>query len=154
MARLIDCVFRNDIRAASVLTSQQDEIDERDDSGRTALIHAAIDGKLPFIELLIESGADVNARDESGYSPLHYAAQGQFVDIAKLLIANGARVDAEDTHGNTPLARAVFSSNGRGELIGILLHAGADPRHANKHGQTPAGLASMIGNYDVKQYFD
>jgi hypothetical protein len=48
---------------------------------------------------------------------------------------------------------AVFNSKGRGALIELLRSRGADPLGANKAGQTPAGLARLIGNSDVAGYF-
>lgn len=56
--------------------------------------------------------------------------------------------------GNTPLFVAVFNSKGRGDLISLLRERGADPLKANKSGQTPAGLARLIGNYDVARLFE
>jgi hypothetical protein len=35
----------------------------------------------------------------------------------------------------------------------LLLSSGAGPLLANMAGQTPVGLARLIGNYDVAQYF-
>jgi ankyrin repeat protein len=48
---------------------------------------------------------------------------------------------------------ATFNSQGRGELIELLLEHGADSDLVNQHGQTPRGLAKLIGNYDVEQFF-
>ncbi len=70
-----------------------------------------------------------------------------------MLLRAGARVDLPDGNGNTPLWRAVFASEGRGELIRLLRDAGADPFRPNLHGRTPLGLARLIGNYDVEQHF-
>jgi ankyrin repeat protein len=49
--------------------------------------------------------------------------------------------------------KAVFNSRGRGDLIELLRANGADPRVANSSGQTPVGLARLIGNFDVAQFF-
>jgi uncharacterized protein len=38
-------------------------------------------------------------------------------------------------------------------MIEQLLSRGADPDVVNRHGQTPRGLAELIGNYDVAQFF-
>jgi ankyrin repeat protein len=56
-------------------------------------------------------------------------------------------------HGNSALFVATFNSRGRGELIGLLRERGADPDQLNRHGQTPRGLANLIGNYDVARFF-
>ncbi len=73
--------------------------------------------------------------------------------MARLLLDKGATVDIADIHGNTPLWRTVFNSHGRGELISILLNAGADRNHRNKHRKTPLDAAKTIANYDIAQFF-
>jgi ankyrin repeat protein len=70
-----------------------------------------------------------------------------------MLLDAGAEVDAVDAHGATPLWRAVFDSNGRGELVVLLRERGADPHEENRHGSSPLGLARTIGSFDVAQYF-
>ena len=37
--------------------------------------------------------------------------------------------------------------------VAELIAGGADPELVNRHGQTPRGLAELIGNYDVAQFF-
>lgn len=54
---------------------------------------------------------------------------------------------------NTPLFVAVFNSRSRPGMIDLLRSRGADPLHENLSGQTPMGLAGLIGNYVVAQYF-
>ena len=39
-------------------------------------------------------------------------------------------------------------------MIHLLLELGADPDALNNYGQTPRGLAELIGNYDVKQFYE
>jgi uncharacterized protein len=125
-----------------------------DSDGRTPLIQAATDNRLELAKLLLESGANVDAQDRLGKSALHYAAQEYHCEMARLLLASGASVDVQDKHGNTPLWRAVFNSRGRGDVISILLKAGADKSHRNKTGKTPLELANTIANYNIVQFFD
>ncbi len=105
-----------------------------------------------MVQLLIKSKADLSAQDNRGWTPLHFAAQNHSVDVVQLLLGAGASVDAEDAYGNTPLFRAVFESRGRGEIIVLLVRAGADKHKKNKHGVSPADLADKIANFDVKQW--
>jgi ankyrin repeat protein len=120
---------------------------------RTALHYAALNNDLAEVGRLLDAGFAPTTADKAGWTPLHFAAQEYAGGAAKLLIQHGALVDAQDSHGNTPLAKAVFYSQGRGELIRLLREAGADPQLKNKHGVSPVKLARTIANYDVRQFF-
>ena len=125
----------------------------RDTFGRDALHYAALRNDVEAALRLLSEGADPSAADKAGLTPLHFAAQAYSLEVARLPVQAGANVSAEDRYGNTPLGRAVFESEGRGELIALLLEHGADPRKPNKTGQTPLGLARLVANYDVAQFF-
>jgi ankyrin repeat protein len=71
-----------------------------------------------------------------------------------MLLGSGASVDLGDEHGNSPLFRAVFNSQGRGEIITLLLKADADRDLKNFYGVSPLELAQTIGNYNVKQFLE
>jgi len=127
--------------------------DKLDEYGRSELHYAARDGDARLAQKLIRRGADVNRADKQGWTPLHFAAQAEATQVAALLLQAGAQVDPQDIHGNTPLFKAVFQYKGNGETIKLLRAQGANAHSENKHGQTPVGLARLIANYDVKQYF-
>ena len=121
--------------------------------GRTALHCAVIDMDISTVETLLSAKADSSAKDNEGWTPLHFAAQRYFIDAARALLKSGADANAQDAYGNSPLWRAVFASEGRGEMIGLLRGAGADADLKNMHGISPLELSRMIGNYNVRQYF-
>lgn len=121
--------------------------------GLSSLHQAAVDDDAKAIEALLTQGHSPDFRDRHGHTALHIAAQEYAVSAAAALLHAGATVDAEDPFGNTPLFTAVFHSRGRGELIRLLRSQGADPLHGNTGGQTPAGLARLIANYDIAQFF-
>lgn len=127
--------------------------DVRDRQGRTLLHAAAFRGDLAEIDQLIVAGADPSAADNKGFTPLHLAAQENQAGAARALLDAGAEVDRRNRWGNTALSVAVFNSRGRGDLIALLRERGADPMAENAHGQTPLGLARLIANFDVAQYF-
>lgn len=124
-----------------------------DADGRTALHYAAADGDVRVVERLLDAGADPNAPDRNGWTPLHFAAQASAADAVAALLRAGATTEPRDQFGNTPLWRAVFASRGRGDVIGLLRSAGADPHAQNHSGISPVGLARNIGNFDVAQFF-
>jgi ankyrin repeat protein len=126
----------------------------KDKLHRTELHYACVDADMQQMRALLGAGADPNATDANGWTPLHFAAQANWTEGAIALIEAGATVDAEDRDGNTPLSKAVFNSRGHGAVIKVLLEAGADPSHVNRHGVSPRSLAQTITNYDIAQYFD
>ncbi len=146
-------VARNDSKEAIRLLDAGFDPNTKDSDGRTALMHAVIDGKDELVKLLIARGSDVNAQDKQGFSALHFAAQDYCQPATEALLKAGATVDARDKFGNTPLGRAVFNSRGRGEIIKLLLEHGADRNAKNNSSKSPLDLANTIGNYDVKQFF-
>ncbi|OXM61368.1 ankyrin repeat domain-containing protein [Amycolatopsis vastitatis] len=125
-----------------------------DRQGRSELHYCAIEGTAEQARALLAAGQDPNLADRDGFAPLHAAAQQGNLAVAEVLLEAGAIVDAVNKYGNTPLFVAVFNSRGRGDVIQILRQRGADPRRANASGQTPVGLARLIANYEVRQFFD
>jgi ankyrin repeat protein len=121
--------------------------------GRSSLHYAASDGDAAEVATLIAQGEEVNLCDRGGWTPLHFAAQKSSAAVVRLLLQANAAIDVRDSDGNTPLFRAVFSSQGKGDVIGLLRGAGADPFLQNNHGVSPFSLAHLIGNYDVAQFF-
>ncbi|MBL8881122.1 MAG: ankyrin repeat domain-containing protein [Phycisphaerales bacterium] len=150
---LVKCVFRNDFETLKTILTQGMSPDELDSDGRTPLIHAAIDNKLSIARYLLDAGANVDHQDGLECTALHYAAQNHHKEIVELLLNRGARLEVGDVNGNTPLSNAVFYSQGRGSMIRMLLDAGADRNHMNKHGVSPLSLAQSVSNYDLAQFF-
>lgn len=124
-----------------------------DGYGRTPLHYAASDARLDALVDLLGQGFDPNAIDDDGWTPLHFAAQANSAGCVSALLEAGATSSVADSNGNSPLLRAVFSSRGEGEVIGMLRAAGADPLHENASGVSAVSLARMIGNYPVAQFF-
>lgn len=69
----------------------------------TPLMHAAAEGDLESMQLLLDYGADPNARNESNEVPLGYACCYEQWDAAELLIKRGADVNGIEEEGMTHL---------------------------------------------------
>jgi ankyrin repeat protein len=149
---VIDAVLARDGAQLQAAIAAGGNIDETSGDGRTALHHACIEKEAELVDILLAAKARPDVADSNGMTPLHYAARSYQVGIAEKLVRSGVVVDAIDAHGNTPLFAATFDSKGRGDMIRLLLKAGADKNHTNKHGASPASLASTIANYDVAQW--
>ncbi len=124
-----------------------------DRDGRLPLHYSAMKDDVADVELRLSAGDDPNTGDRLGFTPLHLAVQEGSLAAARLLLDHGAKVDPVDKFGNTPLFVAVFNSRGRGDLIVLLRERGADPFHRDDAGQTPVGLARLIANFNVAQFF-
>ena len=151
-ASIHTAVMRHSLPEVIEAISSGENVDALDREGRSPLFYAAKDGDLSIVSELIRRGARVNAQDTNLETPLHFAAREFRLNVAKQLIENGANVNAQDAHGNTALSRAVFESRGRGEMIALLLSAGADKALKNKHGVSPFDLAKSIGNYEIATF--
>lgn len=125
--------------------SHRGRMSDTDVFGRSDLHYAALEDDASRADEAIASGAEVNLGDHERMTPLHFAAQQSSVMAARRLIAAGAEVDAQDHNGSTPLFRAVFESRGRTEMTALLREHGADPGLENYHGQSPYGLAKLMG---------
>ena len=106
-----------------------------------------------FTEILNNHAINLNSKGNKGWSLLHYAAQYNALEIADFLIKQGAEVNSKDEFGNNVLWRATFASNGKGDLIKLLIANGADKFEKNIRGISPIELANTISNYNVNQYF-
>ena len=145
-------VMKQGLQGVVEAIAQGGEVDELDREGRTPLFYAVLDGNLPLIAELIRRGANPGASDNGKWTPLHFAAQEYRPEATELLLQHGAAVDVQDAYGNTPLWRAVFASRGRGEVIKVLLSAGADKTMKNNHGVSPLDLANTIASHDMKPF--
>lgn len=157
MKPLLEAVYRQDVEKIKKLIVQGDVLDSQDSDGRTPLMHAILaeNASIEVVNLLLRLGADPNIRDrDQGWTALHFAAQVVRLDLVVALIDAGAKIDVEDEFGNTPLWRAVFSSQGKGDVIKALLSAGANPDKKNIHGVSPKILASNIANFNVSLFFN
>lgn len=79
------------------------DIDARDQTGASALLHAAENPSANLVEVLLAFGADIGAADHAGDTALHKAAASASLAAACSLVAAGADAWAENKQGLTPL---------------------------------------------------
>ena len=123
----------------------------QDNSGRTSLIAASLNGQTETALQLLQKAADVNIQDRSGYSSLIAAIMKGHGEIVSLLIQNGASIDIQNNSGWSSLMMA--SHNGHAGVVSPLLHSGAntnlcekliDQKEAKYNGTTALILATSV----------
>ena len=144
---LLSAADAGDVQALEDLLDRGSEIDQRNQSGNTALHLAIFRGHAGIVDILIQRGADVTVKDKGGFAPLDWAAANGLEPIAVKLLNAGADVGSKDLLGNTALSWA--SANGHIGVVETLLARGADPANANADGETPLHLAAANGELEV-----
>eukprot|EP00439_Symbiodinium_sp_Y106_P052429 s925_g7.t1 len=121
--------------------------DLQDLHGRTALMHAAIDGHKAIAYLLMDAGASTSWQDSDGRTALMHAAANGRIAIARLLVQFGADKDSQSTGGVTALMLA--AAYGHTEIARLLVDAGADKDLQDIHGRTALMYAAFDGHTDI-----
>jgi hemoglobin len=131
--RLFDAVARNDL--AYVQASLAFDVAPKED----LLLHAAENGHLPMMRMLLKSGADARQRSiQAWWSVLHPEA-------AELMLSHGASPNAL-TGERPPLIEATRGDKGeKPERVLFLLKSGADANATLPNGQTALHYAARAG---------
>ena len=128
-------------RVVEVLLRQvQLDINARNRAGETALMLAALQGRLELAQRLIQQGASIS---QDGWNPLHYAATGPEPKIVALLLQRGAPIEARSPNGTTALMMA--AGYGSEQSVTLLLAQHADAITRNERGLNAADFARLAG---------
>uniref|UniRef100_A0A671M6G3 Caskin-1-like n=1 Tax=Sinocyclocheilus anshuiensis TaxID=1608454 RepID=A0A671M6G3_9TELE len=111
--------------------------------------HAALNGNVEVISLLLESQAIVDIRDQKGMRPLHYAAWQGKSEPMKLLLKSGSSVNGQSDEGQIPLHLA--AQHGHYDVSEMLLQHQSNPCIVDNAGKTPLDLACEFGRVGVVQ---
>ncbi|WP_418314707.1 ankyrin repeat domain-containing protein [Piscinibacter sakaiensis] len=126
--------------AEALLAAPQLDINKLNPNGESALMIAALRGRLDWVQRLVAKGAKIN---HDGWSALHYAATGPNPEVVDWLIGKGAFIDGRSPNGTTPLMMA--ARYGAEANVDRLLAAKAEIRASNEHGLTAVDFAKAGG---------
>lgn len=144
LAPLAEAVRRGD---APEIRRQLERVpaDTPGSDGNTLLVAAIRAGNLASVEALLEGGADANRVDARGDTPVHAAAFEGKADILRTVLAHGGDVDARNANtGATALMQALLSPDR--DQYAVLLDAGADPKTADRNGDTALHVAARTNH--------
>lgn len=124
--------------ATQKLRTNDGNLDEMDEHGRTRLSCAAESGDKEIVQMLLATGkVNINGRDgEHKETPLIWAAKNGHTAIVKLLLDAGADVNVQEQElGETALTLAI--EGGHETTVQALLDKGADVHQRDSSGHTP-----------------
>lgn len=146
--------------------SQNNDINERDEDGHTALYELACvaGAELEIAKYLISIGADVNKPVLSHYeTPLMAAAYTRRRDLCNLLLANNADVNLVDKKNENVLWRVVWGSIAPYEehiyensiiILMELIKKGVNLSQKNFEGKTVLEFCEMRNNQLLKSILE
>lgn len=127
------------------LAQTGDDLNVRDDNGRTPLHVAAFQGRRTAIEALISAGANPDLLDNQRYDAVTIAAVRDDVPTLKALLAAGAsaKLITSVYDGTALIAAAHLGHDG---VVRELIRAGAPLDHINNLGWSALIEAVILGN--------
>ena len=146
LSPILEALYRGDRDEAERLRGEAAELD---------VFEAAALGDVERLRAILEEDADAaRAWSQDGFTALHYAAYFDGPDAAGVLIDHGADIEAVSTNEEfAPEARPLHSAvaAARGDVVEVLLHAGADPNARQHGGFTPLMAAEQTGNLELAE---
>ena len=133
---LVIAVRAGNAASVDVLLATRLNVNARTKFGDTAMMVAALSGRLDLVKKLRARGAEINA---TGWTPLIYAATGGRDDVVRYLLAEGADINAASPNGTTALMMA--AREGKGSTVELLVARGADVSRRNQSGVSALDLA-------------
>lgn len=133
----------------NVLLLRGAQINKRDDGGWTPLFVAALNGRQPVVQALLQAGADPAASptdgNYAGWTPFHAAASIGRASLAELLLVSGDYVNQARGDGFMPLFAA--ARDGHTDVVHLLARKGAKINVQNQDGDTPLMIAGWNGHH-------
>jgi ankyrin repeat protein len=146
LSPILEALYRGDRDEAERLWEEAAELDVFD---------AAALGDVERLRAILAGDGDaVHAWSPDGFTPLHYAAYFDGPEAVRVLIEHGADLEAVSTNDEfAPQARPLHSAvaAGRGDVVEVLLHAGADANARQHGGFTPLMAAEQSGNLELAE---
>ncbi|XP_041466849.1 transient receptor potential cation channel subfamily A member 1 homolog [Lytechinus variegatus] len=129
------------------------EIATKDGRGNSIIHYACMKVLIPWVEMLIQHGADLNVRGAGGKRPIHLAVrdkarlEGQAKDkaqLVELLVANKVQVNVKDNQGQTPLQLACKYDGQKMVVRALLSHPEIRVDQPVKFGRVNSTLLNIL----------
>lgn len=126
-----------------------DDVNQIDESGWTALMHASSKGHADCLRLLLNNAASINISNGQDTALTIAASYGQ-ADCVRILIDEGANVNWKTVSGGSVIHYAAGSGNA--SCLNLLLNEGVDVNAVDAETSwTPLMIATMEGHLQCAQ---
>ncbi|EFO60980.1 Kinase, NEK [Giardia lamblia P15] len=146
LTELMRAAHTNNVRTTKMLVTRKVSIGQRDERGMTALMHAAQQGHIDPVNLLVEK--EKGLKDKRGWTALMHAAHENHFEIVEIL--------APHEHGkrskNDRTALMIAAENGHAETASVL--APYEKDLIDSEGNTALILAAEAGHEAVVEALD
>jgi len=150
-APIHDAANLGDMAAVTQLLAQGADVEERNATGETPLIAAALAGRAEVVDFLLANHAKVDARNDRGLTALHAAAYGDHLKVAIALIDHGAAVDDDQNrYHTTPLI--VAAEDGHTDIVKLLVAKGANLEATEVNGFTALSQAGAVEKWETVDF--
>jgi ankyrin repeat protein len=124
-----------------------ERVNRPDRYGTTALHHAVDGGHGDVATFLLDHGASADTVDTYGKTPFMRACNKGLLGVVQRAVQQlpALRLNHQDHFGETALHYAV--NGDKGEVVRVLLYAGADPDIMRNDGRTPCMIAEEDGRF-------
>lgn len=143
-APLVEAAARGELAQVQRLLAAGVSVEQRDSSGRTAVLAATAGNHLDVVRALIARGADVNAQDQQRDSAFLLAGARGHTEIVRATLAAGADLTSTNRYGGTALIPACHY--GHVDTVRLLLTTAIDVDHVNNLGWTALLEAVILGD--------
>jgi len=133
-----------------VLIEGGEDVDGKGQDGATPLRCAVQEGHARVVEILLLKGASVLDKDEDELTVLHCAAgEGHYAIVSTILGKAPWLANEQSRSGWSPLHSAAVM--GHAQVVGLLLHFGANAGLKNNQGKTAGDLAKERNKLEVSR---
>ncbi|XP_068208892.1 ankyrin repeat domain-containing protein 30A-like [Palaemon carinicauda] len=122
-------------------------VDLQDGEGKTALHHAAAQGRGDTLLFLLGSKGNVELKDNNGMTPFLRAVERSQLPVVQMLVQRKVDINVTDNQGNSSCHLA--ARTGAVDLLTLLLDCGCDCDAVNSLGRTPLHLACSENQQEI-----
>jgi len=141
---LVEAAARGDLARVQALLQGGADVEQRDASGRTAVLAATDGNHLEVVRSLIARGANVNAQDHQQDSAFLLAGARGYTEIVRATFAAGADLKLPNRYGGNALIPAC--ERGHVDTVRFLLTTPMDVNQVNNLGWTCLLEAVILGS--------